>query len=221
LALAVVLAAGAVLAGPSPARATFTLTLHETGFTDAVYGDNGAGVIFISGGSFGDFAFQADIATSNSQSGVAPATLTINQLAFRNQAQGSKSLTITIQDDGFTAPSPGQVIMTTQLATISLTNAGDTVSERSYLNGVGGTLLSLGTAPSGDKVQDVVQETSSPYTLTNVTTLNLSKGGMIASVGSTTVATPAPAGALLALTGVPFLGLGLLRRRKAAQPACE
>jgi hypothetical protein len=111
--------------------------------------------------------------------------------------------------------------MTTQLATTSLTHAGDTVSEQSFLNGVGGTLLTLGTAPSGAYAQDVLQDGSSPYTLTNVTTLNLSQGGMLQSTGTTTVATPAPAGALLALTGVPFLGLGLLRRRKAAQPACE
>ena len=58
--------------------------------------------------------------------------------------------------------------------------------------------------------------TSGPYSLTFVESFTLSAGGSLTLTGGNVqVVTPAPSTAVLALSGLPLLGLGLwLRRRK-------
>ncbi len=223
--LAAVAAGVAILGMPPPARAGFQVTLHEAGFTDMVITDNGAndfdtdvGVINFSG-AFGDFRIQSDFATTTSGDPTAVPTLTINQVSVENKNTSSrKTLTITVQDDEFGNSGTGLgATLNSQLSTTSLTKAGDSVAFQSFLNGVGGNQISLGTAPSGteDVKNGLSLGSGSTFTLADVTTLNISAGGTIQSTGTTTV-TPAPAGLVLALSGLPFLGFGawLRRRRK-------
>jgi hypothetical protein len=173
-------------------------------------------------GSVGDFTIQCSVGTSNSATNTDPAQLTINNLSISSgfAAGTTHTLTITLQDTGFTAPAVGQqAAMTSQLSTTAIPT-GTGVTFQSFLNGTGGTLLNLTTAPNGVSASDVVQIPSDPYTLANVTKYTVQGQGLgnmltIQTTGITTVATPAPPGAVLALTGLPFLGLGYwLRRRK-------
>jgi len=227
------LAGAALLGGAPPARADFTVTLHEANANakDLVITDNSAkdfdpavGSINFSG-TFGDFKIQSDFATSTSQDPTSPAELTINQFSLENlSATGPAVLTITVSDT-FSNGSPGGLVeVESQLSTTSLTKAGDTVAFQSFLNGVGNGQVSLGTAPSGTSgvKNGLALGLGDSYTLSNVTTVSLSPGGKILSTGTTTVATgtttvvPAPAGAVLALSALPLLAVGhWLRRRKA------
>jgi len=227
------LAVAALLGASAPARAEFTVTLHEAGFSDLVIKDNDAtdfdksvGSINFSG-SFHDFAIQSDFATSTSTDPTSPAELTITQTSVENKsAFGAKVLTITVQDT-FANDAPGGVAeVASQLSTTSLTKAGDKVTFQSYLNGVGNGEISLGTAPSGVGGTEggLALGLGSTYTLANVTTLILSPGGKLLSTGTTTTTTttvtPAPAGVVLALTALPLLGVGhWLRRRRLRGPA--
>ncbi len=219
------LLAGAIIMGvPPPAGADFRLTLHQDGFADRTITDNSiydlspttTGVIVYSG-TFGTFTITAEIGTSNSTAGVEPAALTINQLSIASPSGGT--LTITLSDDGFTAPQAGQqVAMRSQLSSTSLTSGGS-VSFQSYLEGVGGTVLTLGTAnPNGIEATDIRMLGATPYTLSNVTTVTLAPSGVLQSTGTTTVMNPAPAGLVLALTGVPLLGIGAWLRRFRKRP---
>jgi len=60
---------------------------------------------------------------------------------------------------------------------------------------------------------------TSPYSMTQIITINFNAGGgtvSLSSDGSTTFTNPAPAGFILALTGAPVLGFGAwMRRRKS------
>jgi len=202
------------MAMPPPAKADFMLTLHEQGYRDVTVSDNGTGFIAY-GGGFGSFFIQGDFGYSNSNTGVEPATLTINQLSIQNTS-GTGTLQITLTDTGFMVPHAGPAVMNSQLSTTSLTGTGS-VSFQSFLNGVGGTKLTLGTAPSGTSATDAMTISSDPYTLSNITTVTLGAGGLLQSTGTTTVTTPAPGALMLALTGLPLLGVGAWRRlRKRA-----
>jgi hypothetical protein len=74
-------------------------------------------------------------------------------------------------------------------------------------NGVGGGNSQTSFSPNG-----------ATYSLTNIGQYTLTSGTDVTVVsGNTEVTpTPAPAGAVLALSGLPVLGLGWLRRRKQA-----
>jgi len=216
---AVAALAVAVLLGTSyPARAAFSLTLHETGFADQTITDNGAGDlssatggVITFAGTYGTFDIQISVGTSNSASGAQPAQLTINNTSITSTSGGS--LTVTLTDTGFTAPGTGNAFLDTQLSTTQLP-LGSTVTSHSEVNGTAGGDVALNTV-SGGLREDIVAIGTTPYTLSNVTTFNLAGAGTLQFTGITTAtAVPAPAGVVLALTGLPVLGLGWLRRRR-------
>jgi hypothetical protein len=213
LAILVVLAGAALLVSPPSAHAAFTLTLHETGFADQVFTPNaGPGAIVIAT-TIGHFTFQADIATSNSPGSVSPAVLSLSQTSITTTGGGT--LTITVNDTGFTAPGTGLATVTTQLSTTSLT-AGGSVSILSRVNGTQvGPTLTLGTAAAGTMGSGNINIGTPPFTLTNVTTVTLTAGGMLQSTGNTTVApVPEPATLFMAFAAVPIFGLGYWRQRR-------
>jgi len=222
-----VLVVAALVCSASTARATYMITFHETGFADKTFTFGVAAMpdkvdastattnVISVNTSFGDFVIQGNFATSNAKSGLDPAVLTVTDASFRNGAAGSKTLTVTVSDNTFTAPAVSPVLMSSQLSTTSLTNAGDSAQFQSFLNGSGGTILSLGTAPSGaGPTTDIKTKGAGAYTLSNVTTLNISANGLIQSTATTTVTTPVPAGLVLALSGMPILSLGYWLRRR-------
>src|SRR5262249_50937336 len=134
--------------------------------------NSAAGKITVSG-AFGDFNIQASFATSNSAGGGQPALLTSNDTSISsNGFVGDRTLKINVQDDGFTAPSPGPAVMGSQLSATGLPT-DSTVTFQSSLNGAPGTLLTS-PVPSpnpGPTASDPVTIPSSPYTLSNTTTI--------------------------------------------------
>lgn len=209
---AVAALAVAVLLGTSyPAQAAFTLTFHEAGFADQTVTDVGGTGVISYNGSFGTFRIQGNFATSNSADGVQPAQLTIANTSI--SSTGGGTLTVTLADTGFTAPGTGSAFLDTQLSTTQLP-ANSTVTSHSAVNGTAGGNVQLTTVGGGLR-EDIANIGTNPYTLSNVTTFVLNSNGTVQFTGITTAtAVPAPAGVVLALTGLPVLGLGWLRRRR-------
>jgi len=212
-------ATGALLANPSPARAAFTLTLQQGASVVSVT-DNGAGdtnpLIGLIGfnTAVGNIDATGSVASSNSTDGVDPAQLGIVQLAANTDTGGT--LIVTLQDTGFTAPSAGPASMTSQLSTTQLP-LGTTITLTSFLNAMTGTPLTLLTT-GGTTGTDVVNIGGTPYTLGNVTTFTLEGRAALLFTGNTTVtAAPEPATVAMAATALPILGLGWWRRRRRTQ----
>jgi len=224
---AVTLIGAAILGAPSRAQATFKLTIADSDGNSVTAIDQGAndldpahsGRIVYSGG-LGVFDIALDTGTSNSPGTPNLAQLTINSTSISsNGFTGDKTLTITLQDDGFTQPQSGAV--TSQISATQLPG-GSKVEFQSFLNGNAGTKLTL-NGIGGASTQDLLTNGTNPYTLKDVTTitfhgLGLNQGLTVQTTGLTAV-TPAPAGLVLALSGVPFLSLAWLRRRKAVEPS--
>jgi len=221
----------AILGAPAHAQAGFQMTLSDSDGNSVVINDNnsplgsgldldaGTGRIVFSG-ALGAFDIQLDVGTSN-----APGTPTLAQLTINNTSistggfVGDKTVTVTLQDTGFTSPT-GPTTMESQVSTTQLP-ANSNVTFQSFLNGNPGTLLSLNTV-GGTRVGNDVNISTTPYTLKNVTTFTVHGQGVgtsltVQTTGLTAVAVPAPPAVVLALTGLPFAGFGVwLRRRRKA-----
>ncbi len=211
------LAVAALLACPPSAHAKLTLTLSEAGFADAEFTDAGTpGYLVTPTTTFGTFSFESDIARSNALNGSAPARLTINSVSAREtEGSGTGVLTITIKDDGFTAPGPGSAFLDTQLSTTSFSPDGSGATMQSFVNSTAGTLLSVSTTPAGTNSRDLVNVDTNPFSLTNVTVVTLGEGGSFQTTGTTTLAAvPEPATLAMAFAAVPILGLGYWRNRR-------
>jgi len=215
-----VLVAAVLLGAPSKAHATFEITVAEgaQSVTDVYTGASLPTEQIIFNQAVGNFNVNVDVAASNSASDTEPALLTINSLAISFASGPVQTLTITIWDDGFMAPSVGvQSTMTSQLSTTQLPT-GALLTFQSFINGTGGTPLSLSNV-GGVSTNDTVIIPSSMYTLEEVLTISTPpmSDPWIQATGLTSVASPAPPGIVVALTGVPFLALGWLLRRRMRQ----
>jgi hypothetical protein len=222
--LGVAILTGIVMFGTAtPAQAGFKMTISDGSTTTTVNDNSGLDanvnsgqIVFI--GSVGVFNINISVGTSNAPGTSDLAQMTINNVSISALGfSGNKTLTITLEDNGFTAPT-GQATMESQLSSTQVPG-GSNITFQSFFNNSPGTLLSL-NAVGGVQASDHLSISSTPYTLMNVTTYNVQGRGTplaIQATGITTVHLPAPAGLVLALTGLPMLGgLALLRRRKAA-----
>jgi len=205
-----------LLGPPATARAGLSVTLSEVGGPTQTFNDtDNDGIITFSGVNFGDFKFDVFTVTSSSP-GTGPdgAYVADTQFAVRNSASGDRTLLLSVDSDGFTAPgNAGQTLfLTNSLASSFLT--GGNAAFKSALDGQWTSEVGL-TGP-GDSpaisTRSVVRSGAS-YTVSNVLTLTLGSNGK-ANIDATTTVTPAPAGLVLAATGLPFLGLGFWRARR-------
>jgi len=234
--LAAVLVAAALLGVSSSAHAAFSLTISN-GTNSVTVNDNNtpagtnsgstgspldldpaSGQIIYSG-MIGVFNVNITTGTSNAPGTVSLAQLSINDISTTTAGfTGTKTLTFTLQDTGFNLPTGANLQLESQVSTTQLpTNTN--VTYQSFLNGNGGTQLSLNTV-GGTRTSDSVSITTTPFSLKSVTTFTMTGTGSAQTVqytGLTAVTVPAPAGVVLALTAAPFLGVGcwLRRRRKA------
>jgi len=222
--VAAVLVGAATLGSPTQAHAGFTLSVTD-GTNTANITDNGSGDLdsaagsIIFSGALGVFNINITVGTSNAPGTPSLAQLTINNTSITTTGfTGSKTLTFTLEDTGFTAPTGSSLSLLSQVSTTQLPS-NTNVTYQSFLNNNGGTQLSLNTV-GGTSGSDPVNISSSPFTLKSVTAFALTGTGSSETVqftGLTAVAVPAPAGVVLALTAAPFLGLGCwLRRRQKA-----
>jgi hypothetical protein len=224
LPLVALLVGTAVLGAPTRANAAFTLTLHETGFTDVVVTDNNilSGDVNPATGqisyvfAFGTFTGNIISSMSNSADAVDPAHLSTTTLNVTGVA--GSSLTVTVEDTGFTVPAIGPASMLSEISNTQSPLSNATITYQSFLNGAGGTVLTESGVAGDVKASDAVTIGTNPYTLKSVTNISLKLGGTVNTTGITEVsAVPVPAGLVLALTGMPFLGIGCwLRRRTKA-----
>lgn len=190
----------------------------------------------------GDFTFNGTIVTSNAPGG-ATASETLATGTVVNNAGVSKTLTITVNVTGYTTPAP-TVFMTNSL-TGNITNGtgGNAVgatSFSSYLDATNSVYTSgtpLGTAlfggsqsVNGTSPQDLDQNATSPtftfndsvagaYALNEQASLTLGSSSTASVSYFTNVynATPAPSSALLAVAGMPVLGLAWMVRRRRSK----
>jgi hypothetical protein len=218
-------AAGALLANPSPAHAVFTLSLTD-GTTTKTATDGGAGDLdntlngqIVFSGVVGNFETNLTTSISNSASGVAPAQITINDATVDTLSPTGGTLTITTSDTGFTAPT-GQAVLTSQLSNTQIlagtgTASTNTITFQSFLNGAGGpTITETGVSGLVGASSNVFIG-ATPFELSNVTTINFTTAGTVQITGITTATTPEPATVAMVITALPVLGLGYLRRRRA------
>jgi len=139
--------------------AGFTLSLQEFNgaslvasklITDQGTGDldgNSGSIIFSSSvsGAVGDFSANLSFATSNSAGGGLPAQITSNDTSITSAGfTGSRTLILTVLDDGFTAPGLGPATLGSQLSTTQLP-ANTNVTFQSFLDATAGSVLSLNT----------------------------------------------------------------------------
>jgi len=195
-------------------------------------------VVVSTAGTTGGFKISSTIADSNSPGSPSAATLSLSSLKILNQdtvtPAAFSTLTITTGDTGFTSPAgdPTAPVTSTISATANGSNAHNaTVSFNSYLDNTDTqfgtqqsvTPISLTVKPGqsqSDNKTSFLNAATSPYSLTQVAQITLWKGESLTDGSSgTTLATPAPAALLLALSGMPVLGLGLRIRRRLAPVA--
>jgi len=229
---ALALTIAACLATGSRAHAGASITLQEVG----VLGPTTIPLVVVGGiyatGPilFGDY--QINVTGSDSAPGVNPftnkQTISQNTLTVKALNLGAGDLIITVQDDTFTNTLPGGPSGPVSLLANSLSATQiDTgsVSAFGFVTGVGGggatstvTIPAQVEPPVGQVAGStalVTLGTGATFTLGNVATIHgLQVGATDNFTITTTLATPAPAGLILALSGLPLLGLPWLRRRK-------
>jgi hypothetical protein len=224
--LVAVLGAAGILGLPGLARADFELTIAEGAQSVTVH-DNGVGDLdsrtglITFSGAVGDFNIQVSIGSSNAATGTLPAQLTINNLSIDTTGfTGTKYLSITLQDDGFSVPWQGAPANLQTQLTVNQLPASSNVTYQSFLDGVAGTQVSL-NGVGGTTATNSVSIPTNPYTLesiTNYTIVGQGVGNMITvqSTGLTAVTMPAPGGLVLALAGIPCVGFGAWLRRRVS-----
>jgi hypothetical protein len=224
LPLAAILVGAAFLGAPTSTQAAFTLRL-QSGVADITVTDGGAGdvdgtvngVITFAGAVGQVNIANINVATSNSASATVPAILSITNTEITSNT--AAAITITVQDTGFTAPAPGAALMVSQLSNTQTPLSSATITFQSFLNGSPGTLITETSTSGFVMAPDFKSIGTSPYTLKNVTTIDITSvgGATILTTGQTSVepsVVPAPAGVVLALAGVPCLGFGCWLRRR-------
>ncbi|HEX4613899.1 MAG TPA: hypothetical protein VH092_37305 [Urbifossiella sp.] len=176
-------------------------------------------------GTSGGFKVTATTSDSNSPGSINVATIDLESLKIKNQTgvAGSSSLSVTAGDTGFTMPSgaPAPVVSTISVTASGANQATAGVSFTSYVDSTNaqfGTQQAMQTinlspiAAGTSAMQNVyagANVTNTPYSITQVATFTLGNGDAFTDGSSgTTVLAPAPGGLILALAGMPALGIG-------------
>jgi len=218
------------LGAPAQAHASFKLTISDSDGNTVIVNDNNLppgtdadtfaqlGRIGFSG-SIGVFDIAITTGTSNAPGSLTKSQLTINNTSITSTGfTGTKTLTFKLEDTGFTSPT-GDLTLVSQLSNIQLPVGGADVTYQSFLDANAGTALNLNTL-GGVQNYTQVSVTSTPYTLTSITTVTVT--GMIADqtvqfTGLTAAVVPAPSSLVLCLASFPVLGLGWWLRRRGDQ----
>jgi hypothetical protein len=216
-----------VLGVVTPARASFTLTLRETGFSDMVVTDGGANdmasgagqIVYV--GAFGHFAITLDTATTTNGTpliNTVGGRIQVTANVTRDGTPGDATLELLLSDDSFTAPfaSGHSLDFSSQIATTG--SAGTIAFQSTYTDAGNNVVLTnpLVTLPAvGNEVHTTLIRDGATYTLASDTQITLGALTNAAITGTTTVNTPAPGSLVLALAGLPLFGMvGWLRRRR-------
>jgi hypothetical protein len=228
---AVLLAGAALLAGPANTQAAFSLqlTLTETGFGSQTILDQAVGLdqdtnvdgIRLENFTYHDFSVSASanvtaIGSQNSGS----AQVKLSTVTLTNNAATAKTITLDLLGQNFSAPAGSGVGTTMNLkGSLTVLTEGESATYQSSADGsVVVPFISATGVGSNSGTGNFVRG-GSTYSLLGTTTITLAPGHSIDLQASSIASAPAPAGAVLALSGLPILGLGYwFRRRQAGQP---
>ena len=190
---------------------------------------NGIGNPFVFTYGSGRTLTFTQIATNSLAPAANSLTRQFNVIYNANGQGASGALTIEYSRNGYTAPLPGLNVLTSN---VSGTFAAGSTGSVTLTQGYGGTnLLYTNTVPvlhgtfatpnsySSNISQNIISVT--PYSFTSTVVLNFAGSGQFLGDGTISLAPPSgvpvPAGLVLALTGLPALGLFSRLRRRNAQ----
>jgi len=231
LPLATIVAGLAALAMPSSAKAAFQLKLQEDGgAVTTITNPVSAGPASFSG-VFGDFLIGISFGNSNSPGGP---NGVVNQstISITNLSGATHTLHVSASAQDFTTPNsppPLTLLDTVSGSLIAGTLTGDWQGYADSTNalfgtGFAGQLLTfsantLSTSFSEDGSVTGFSPNGATYSISVFGNLTLAGGTSVTLAGGnaqTLAAVPAPAGLILALTGLPVFGAaGWMRRRRA------
>lgn len=209
----------------SDGSSTVTITDQGTGDVNAAVG----GITYIDSSSFAGWTLTVTTGQSKPITGDPFTAVVTTSLTFTYVGGGTGTLTVDLTDTDFVLPPYPSAVVTNS----AQTNAGSLLYTSYVQSGVGGntefggidnntgTIITNVTGPvtGGPVVTSVGGPISNPFSISTQSVLTMSGPASGSIDVRTTVVVPAPAGVVLALTAVPFLGLGYIRRRKAAVKA--
>lgn len=218
------LAAALVFAAPPPAWADFELKIIEDGSVKATF-MSATNTVSATNGTYGDFTITGLSYIANRPGGtigrVSGGTIDVS-------GTGAHTLTIEVSATDFTKPSGpggflGNAVGGTLVSGANIT--GDATGYVDRGNSIFGTgdvatptaTFDSSTSPSGSFSADTHVggfNLSIPYSLTQVLDFKTQGSTEFNATSNVTVAVPAPGALVLALTGLPFVGLGWWRRRR-------
>lgn len=234
---AAALVGAAVLGTPTRADASFqmklisssagTLTISDGGPGDSLNtlgaGTPDGGIIFM--GSWGAYNIQVNTGESKPiLGGAANPEMDLNYSITRTAGGAPETLTLEISDTDFTTSPIGMNMLyggTNGSGVTSSFLAGTGLNNTEFNTGdANGTVGPFGSGAFSGTSGFGVPNNSGNYSLTiSVTIVNNGSTG-VSSGDANINAVPAPAGLLLAATGLPMLGFGTwIRRRRAAAQA--
>jgi hypothetical protein len=232
LALAAVLVAAAILGAPTPAEAAFAVRITTTAGSQTI---NDGGVGDLDGKlnnsitvSYGDSAYNliGTISFTNSPGSLTKAILDVGYNVNTFGTTGGLA-TLEASATGFSQPSGNPLLLTS-----SINGNGDGTGTLTVQQYADPTNTLFGTGPNtpgpqgpfdisadggyGSTAQVLFNKGAGDYAITDVLTFDLSPDSNTSGDSQSIVTnTPAPAGLVLVLTGIPALGLGTwLRRRR-------
>lgn len=222
-----------VLGSATPARAAFEIALQEAGV------NGGAATVVVSGanfsnlnwdGNYGDFT--VEVLGGSSHNAATLSDLLSSTTRVTNNSTDTKTLMILVSQTDYTLPVGSPLSVESGLGgsvstgTLSMTNifqayadAGNTLrGTTDFTTGPQSAAPNGSTFDTGSAT-GLFSRTGS-YSLTTITTFTLSGGG-VANFSShenlkAPTAASAPTGLVLALTGLPVLGLAAWARRRRA-----
>jgi hypothetical protein len=230
-----ILVGAAILGAPASARADLNIYLQEAGV-------NGGAITLVASApdftdvskslTYGDFTVK--VFGASSDNGATLSDLLSSTTSVTNNATTSKTLHLYASQNNYTLPAGSPLMVESALGgsvntgTLTLTNIFQAYADKNnnllgrtdYTNGpqsatANGTSFQTGSA-SG------LFTRTGDFSLTTQVNFTLSSGGKAnySDHENVTAVVPAPGGVVLALTGLPVLGIGacLLRRRKVFLP---
>jgi hypothetical protein len=239
LPLAAVLAGAVVLGTPRAAHAYIEVDYSVDGSARTFGNSSNTGTVFFGGDLLGVYNVALNFSTTNTPGNNALALVTSsnNTVTTDTGVSGTHTLTIYVTSLDFTNPTspPPTVLGTASSGTTAAGSGKVTVTYAGYADATNtkfGTQVAAGPGSydivatggqggngGGPALTNSFSPNGAKYSLTDVLKIQTTDSVNITNVtGNVNVTpTPAPAGAVLALSGLPFVGLGAwLRRRKQA-----
>jgi hypothetical protein len=233
LRLATAVLVAAAVSQASPARATFQLALQEAGVNGGAITVVQSGTDFQAGGIsfsgvYGDFT--VSVLGGTSTNGALLSTLLSSTTnVTNNDGAAAHTLHLYVTQTNYTLPAGTNLNVesglggSTTTGTVAFPGIFQGYADKNnnafgladFTNGPQ-TAVPTGTTFDTGSATGLFPRLGTPYSLTSVANLTLGAGAIVNYSDHIKVtAVPAPAAVVLALTGLPFLGIGTwLRRRK-------